>query len=401
MWDNRPVVRVVGGKVRLEEKIASGGMSDVYRGKNLATGASVAVKILEPCAHQDEDAVERFRTEARVSAVLQHRSIVRVFDLFEEEDGSLALVMELLVGMTLEQRIARDGPLDPDLAVAIAVPILGALAHAHAAGVIHRDVKPANVFLAVDPDGHVTPKLLDFGVAKSESSNIRTMDGQVLGTSRYMSPEQALGNKLDGRSDLFSMATVLYETMTGESPFAARDATTALAKVIDAPVDAHDRIPARVWLVLQKALAKQTYARHKDAAAFGAALARSTGKTDEELAALLHEEPPPPPSIDTPSVVTLSKPPRSRAPKRRLWPIAIAFVAGAAIVATFALTRPKQELPAAAVPPPPPPPTPTQTLTQTPTPTPTQTLTSMPTPTHPHTAPRASHAKPIATTPGF
>jgi serine/threonine protein kinase len=394
-------VRVVGGKVRLEGKIASGGMSDVYRGKHLVTGADVAVKILEPCAHQDEDAVERFRTEARVSALLQHRSIVRVFDLFEEEDGALALVMELLVGATLEQRLAKDGPVDADVAVAIAAPILGALAHAHAVGVVHRDVKPGNVFLAVEPDGRVTPKLLDFGVAKCEASNVRTMDGRVLGTSRYVSPEQARGEVLDGRSDIFSMAVLLYEAITGDAPFAARDAKTALAKVIDAPVDAHERIPARIWLVLQKALAKQTYARHANASAFGAALVAATGKPEVELATLLHDERPPLP------VLTISEPPpRSRPLRRRLWPIPVAFAAGAAIVATIAIARPKHEAAAS-----PPPPTPTQspapTLTQAPTldPSPTPSLTQTPaptrTPTHPHAAPSASHTKPIATTPGF
>jgi serine/threonine-protein kinase len=398
------VQRVVGGKVRLEEKLASGGMSDVYRGKNLVTGADVAVKILEPCAHQDEDAVERFRTEARVSALLQHRSIVRVFDLFEEEDGSLALVMELLVGSTLEQRLAKDGPVDADIAVAIAAPVLGALAHAHAVGVIHRDVKPGNVFLAVEPDGRVTPKLLDFGVAKCEASNVRTMDGRVLGTARYVSPEQARGEALDGRSDLFSLATLLYEAITGESPFSARDASTALAKVIDAPVDAHDRIPSRVWLVLQKALAKQTYARHADAATFSKALVAATGKTEDELASLLHDERPPLP------VLTISEPPpRSRPARRRLWPIPVALAAGAAIIATLALARAKHEDPGSA----PPPPTPTQTPTQTPAPTQTQQQpTAMqPAPTqtqmvptarpHPHATTSTTHAKPVATTPGF
>jgi len=377
-------------------------MSDVYRGKNLATGTEVAVKILEPCAHQDEDAVERFRTEARVSALLQHRSIVRVFDLFEEEDGSLALVMELLVGSTLEDRLAKDGPIDADVAVAIAVPVLGALAHAHAVGVIHRDVKPGNIFLAVEPDGRVTPKLLDFGVAKCEASNVRTMDGRVLGTARYVSPEQARGETLDGRSDIFSLATLLYEAMTGESPFAARDASTALAKVIDAPVDAHDRIPTRVWLVLQKALAKQTYARHANASAFATALVAATGKTEDDLASLLHDERPPLP------VLTISEPPpRPRSTRRRVWPIAVGVAAGAALVATliFALAAKHDEAIAAPLPPAPTQtqaPTQTPTQTQTPTPTPTQTAT--PTATQrvrPHTAPSTTHTKAVATTPGF
>jgi serine/threonine-protein kinase len=395
--------RVVGGKVRLEEKIASGGMGDVYRGKNLVTGADVAVKILEPCAHQDEDAVERFRTEARVSALLQHRSIVRVFDLFEEEDGSLALVMELLVGSTLEQRLAKDGPMDADVAVAIAAPVLGALAHAHAVGVIHRDVKPGNVFLAVEPDGRVTPKLLDFGVAKCEASNVRTMDGRVLGTARYVSPEQARGEALDGRSDLFSLATLLYESVTGESPFAARDASTALAKVIDAPVDAHERIPARVWLVLQKALAKQTYARPKDAATFASALVGATGKTEDDLAALLHDKRPPLP------VLTISDPPPRSRPAtttRRLWPIAVALGVGSAIVvATIVIANARRDEALAAPPSVPSQtqaPAPSQTQAQAPVQTQAPTQTAAPTQQRPKAQPSTTtHARPIATTPGF
>ncbi len=407
---------VVAGKVRLEDKIASGGMGDVYRGKHLVTGADVAVNILEPATHPDEDAVERFRTEARVSALLAHRSIVRVFDLLEEEDGTLALVMELLAGRTLEQRLTQDGPLDPEVAVSIAVPILGALDHAHAVGVVHRDVKPGNVFLAVEPDGRVTPKLLDFGVAKSDACGVRTMDGKILGTARYVSPEQARGEPLDGRSDLFSMGTVLYETITGESPFAAKDAYSALARVIERPLDAHERIPPRVWLVLQKALAKQAYARHATASAFAAALVAATGKTEDQLVSALREKPPPLPRIDTPPTVAITDAPRSKPPsaRRRVWPVAIAFAAGAAIAGTFAVTHTTSSTTLAATP------TPTQTQaptptqvetqapaqTQAPAPTQTQAPTAMPA-RHPHILqrptppPSASHAKPIATTPGF
>lgn len=407
-------MRVVAGKVRLEEKIASGGMGDVYRGKHLVTGADVAVKILEPAAHPDDDAVERFRTEARVSALLAHRSIVRVFDLLEEEDGTLALVMELLAGRTLEQRIAEDGPLDAETAVSIALPILGALDHAHAVGVVHRDVKPGNVFLAVEPDGRVTPKLLDFGVAKSDACGVRTMDGKILGTARYVSPEQARGEPLDGRSDIFSMGTLLYEAITGESPFAAKDAYSALAKVIEQTVDAHERIPTRVWLVLQKALAKQTYARHASASAFATALTTAVGKTEDQLATLLRDQPPPLPRLDTPPVVAITDAPRSKPPtaRRRLWPVAIAFAAGAAIAGTFALTHTSSSAPLAAQPPAP---TPTQSSApiETQAPAPTDTQAPSPTQTHapvlmvprhrvaPRPTPSASHTKPIATTPGF
>jgi serine/threonine protein kinase len=399
-------VRVVGNKVRLERKIGSGGMGDVWRGKHLVTGAEVAVKVLEPSTHPDEDAAERFRTEAHVSALLAHPSIVRVFDLFEEKDGTLALVMELLVGRTLDERLSRDGPLEPDVAVAIGAPILGALDHAHAVGVIHRDVKPGNVFLHVEPDGRVTPKLLDFGVAKSAASKVQTMDGRILGTSRYVSPEQARGETLDGRSDLFSMAVVLYEAMTGESPFAARDAARALENVIERVVDAHERIPPRVWLVLQKSLAKQAYARYASASAMADALVGATGKDADELARLLRDERPPLPRLETPIVAIHTA--RSRPARRRLWPIA-AFAAGAAaIAATFLLARDRAappltpaSQPAATSAAPAPPPPPETAVTAQPAPSATLQPPGHARPVR-RVPPRApAHAKPVATTPGF
>ena len=397
-------MRVIAQRFRLDQKIASGGMGDVYRAKNLATGSDVAIKLLAPSAHPDDDAIERFRTEARLSALLAHRSIVRVFDLLEDKDGSLALVMELLVGQTLEERLAQKHALDPELVVAIAVPILSALEHAHAAGVVHRDVKPGNVFLAVEPDGRVTPKLLDFGVAKSDASTVRTMDGHILGTSRYVSPEQARGQTLDGRSDLFSMGVLLYEAMTGESPFAASDAATALANVLDRVVDADERIPPRLWLVVQKALAKQPYARHPSAGAMAKALASAVGKDEDSLAALLREEPPPIPRIDTP-VVAIRDAGRARA-SRFVWPLAIG-AAVAAIAASLAAMHshrapaaPVATAPAATISAPP-------SLASTATPAPAVPAIATASPTHAaphatHTArPHASAPKAIATTPGF
>jgi len=326
-------------------------MGDVYRGKHLVTGADVAVKVLEPAAQPDETAIERFRTEVRISALLAHRSIVRVFDFLEEDDGSLALVMELLVGRTLEERLARDGALEPEVAVAIALPILNALEHAHAVGVIHRDVKPANVFLAVEPDGRVTPKLLDFGVAKSAASHVKTLDGQVLGTSRYMSPEQARGQPLDGRSDLFSVAAVLYEAMTGSSPFAASDATGALTKVLELTVDADDRIPPRVWLAIQKSLSKQPYARHATAGAFASELVAALGKGEDELARLLHEERPPLPHLETPNVAIAHA--ALRTPTRQVWPVAVGLtlLASAVVIAALLLHREETQAPVTSAPP--------------------------------------------------
>jgi serine/threonine protein kinase len=289
-WDTH-IVRVVGGKIEIFERIASGGMADVFRGRNVVTGADVAVKLLPPSA--EEIARERFRFEARVASKLVHRGIVRVFDLLEDADGTLALVMELLVGETVEQRLAR-GRIDAVEAVAIALPILGALEHAHSVGVVHRDIKPANILLAVEPDGRVTPKLVDFGIAKAAVSSVQTIDGTVLGTARYMSPEQIRGETLDGRSDVFSVAVTLYEAMTGTSPFAAADATTSIAKVLELSVDPDDLIPAKLWLSVERALAKQRYGRPDSAAVFARELLAALGASNDDLAAHLTATPPTP-----------------------------------------------------------------------------------------------------------
>ncbi len=389
-------MRVVGGKVRLEEKIASGGMGDVYRGKQLVTGATVAVKILEPRTKRDDDAVERFRMEARVSALLAHRSIVRVFDLFEEPDGSMALVMEFLAGQTLEHRIAREGALDPVVAIAMIVPVLGALDHAHAVGVVHRDVKPANIFLAVEPDGRVTPKLLDFGVAKSSAANVNTMDGRVLGTASYVSPEQARAETVNGRSDIFSVGVVLYEAITGTSAFAGAHPAATMKNVLEATVDPHERIPPRVWLVIEKAIAKSAYERQATAGELARALENACNKTEDELASMLRDERPPLPKLETDVAI------RSASPKKsvRVWPRALAFALsfglGAALVASL-VSRRTPSVPA---------PT-TSIATSTPgAATPSFTASASPSiapsataaPTH---APTHAHQKPIATTPGF
>jgi serine/threonine-protein kinase len=281
----------LGGKYRLLRRLAVGGMGEVWVARNEATGAAVAVKVLRT-AH-DEAVAARFRNEARLAARLSHRSIVRVFDWIETPGEALALVMELLRGESLARYLERNGPLSNQHAVAIMVPVLSALAHAHACGIIHRDIAPANIFLAIDPDGHVTPKIVDFGIAKLPTASTHTLDGQVLGTPRYMSPEQIRGGAdLDGRSDLFGVGAVLYEAITGASPFAAPTPAASLAAVLEAHVDPDPRIEPRVWLQIQRALAKRPYERSSSAAEMAEGLRASVLATDESLVALLKEAPP-------------------------------------------------------------------------------------------------------------
>lgn len=267
-------------------------MGEIWVARNEMTSAEVAVKVLRGDLDRKLEVEARFRHEAQLGAMLTHRNIVRVFDLLLEPDGALVLVMELLRGETLRRHL-KSGPISAKEAVAIMLPILSALHHAHEEGIIHRDLKPANILLAVDPDGHVTPKLLDFGIAKVPTSSVKTMFGRVLGTPRYMSPEQIRADpKIDGRSDIFSAAVLLVEMITGASPFAADSPSASLASVLEDPVDPDPRIDPRLWLVIQRALAKRPYERYANAAEFAAALKLACDLTDGELHEVLQQQKP-------------------------------------------------------------------------------------------------------------
>jgi serine/threonine protein kinase len=296
----------IAGKFRLRRRIAAGGMGEVWVARNESTGADVALKVLrrgDADKEQEMEVEERFRQEARLSAMLSHRSIVRVFDLVDEPGGVLVLVMELLRGETLQAYLERMGPRPPREGVAIITPILGALGHAHERGIVHRDVTPANVFLAVDPDGHVTPKLVDFGIAKlapgasprGAAKAVQTVDGRVLGTPRYMAPERIRGDpELDGRVDVFAAAVVLYEAMTGVSPFAASTPSASLAAVLERHIDPDPRIDPRLWVEIQRALAKRSYERHATAHELATALRAAVGETEGSLDASLRRSIPTP-----------------------------------------------------------------------------------------------------------
>jgi serine/threonine-protein kinase len=284
----------IGGKYVLVRRLAAGGMGDVWLARNETTSAHVAAKILRPNPDQRTQAEERFRREARLGGLLAHRSIVRIFDFLEEPDGTLVLVMELLRGDTLERWIEQRGGLPLREAMAIVAAVLSALQHGHEQGVVHRDVKPSNILLAVEPDGRIIPKLLDFGIAKMPKNDTsKTMDGVVLGTPSYMSPEQIKSEPdLDGRSDLFSAAVVLYEALTGTCPFAAPTPSAAIAAVLQSAVDPDARIAPLLWLEVQRALSKRPKQRHASASEMSAAMLAAIGETEDSLSTVLRTEAP-------------------------------------------------------------------------------------------------------------
>ncbi len=214
-------------RYRLREKIGQGGMGEVYLASDTLLERDVAIKLVHHERLEDSDARRLFRREARATARLEHPGIVRIYDLLEPEEHDY-IVMEHLKGQTLADTLA-DSPLEPARALPLFHDVADSLAHAHAKGIVHRDLKPGNIWIT--PEGQV--KLLDFGLAKQvESDETSLLQGQLVGTARYMSPEQARGKDLDHRSDLFSFGVVLYQALTGETPFSGKTLAECLANTI-------------------------------------------------------------------------------------------------------------------------------------------------------------------------
>src|SRR5450759_3735322 len=205
---------ILSGRYRLEARIGAGGMSTVYRALDETLQRQVAIKLMNREVATDSDQLERFRREARAVAQLSHPHVVGVIDAGEDE-GRPYIVFEYVEGETLKDRIRRLGRLPVAEAVAYAIEIARALGAAHSRHIIHRDVKPQNVL--IDEEG--SAKVTDFGIARTLEEDGLTADGRVLGTTDYVSPEQALGQHVSGQSDLYSLGVVLYEMLTGEVPF--------------------------------------------------------------------------------------------------------------------------------------------------------------------------------------
>ncbi len=273
---------LVGGKYRLNRPAGFGGMGAVWVAKNEATNADVAVKILVTSKQGvDEEQVLRFRREAHAAAQLYHRGIVRIFDLVEltaPGEEALVLVMELLRGETLAAHMDVKRRFTLQETMAIVLPLLSALAHAHAHGIVHRDLKPDNVFLVVDPDGHVIPKILDFGISKllQPAAPRITTDGSMLGTPNYMSPEQARGQSdVDARSDVFAAGILVYEMLSGVNPFAHGSYHSVVAAILEREPVPLTNVEPEVWRVIKRALEKSVQLRYLDASDLGAALQKA------------------------------------------------------------------------------------------------------------------------------
>ena len=265
------------GSYEVVAQIGAGGMGEVYQAHDTKLGRDVAIKVLPEAFAHDPERLSRFQREAKMLAALNHPNIATIFGL-EHSDGVKYLVMELVSGETLAERVKRDGAVPVEEALAIAKQIAEALEAAHEKNIIHRDLKPANVKLT--PEGKV--KVLDFGLAKAFSdesatedmsnsptlSRAATMQGVILGTAAYMSPEQARGKPVDKRTDIWAFGCVLYELFTGKPAFHGEDIADILAAVVRAEPDwtlLPPPTPKTIRDLLRRCLQKDKKLRLRDA----------------------------------------------------------------------------------------------------------------------------------------
>jgi serine/threonine-protein kinase len=268
-------IALVGGRYRLEAMLAEGGMGEVWAASDTQTNARVAVKRLHRTRAQDRELVHRFQREARVVAALRSPHVARVLDAGWDDAGPF-IVMELLVGEDLDATLARERRLAPDLAMRIIVHACTGLEAAHAAGIVHRDVKSSNLFVAENDASTRVVKLVDFGIAKLTTTERATKvqkltrTGEVFGSPAYMSPEQLRGaDAVDARTDLWSLGVVLFEMLTGQLPFRGEGVLALMRAIAEDPIpDARDLVPdlpSGIVAVLYRALQRDPADRYTSA----------------------------------------------------------------------------------------------------------------------------------------
>jgi len=322
---------VIADRYELEELVGTGGMSSVYRARDRLLERNVALKVLHPHYGSDEEYVERFRREARAVARLSHPHIVTVIDR-GEDDGQQYIVFEYVDGENLKQLVERSGPLPLWRVVDLGVAVADALAFAHEQGLIHRDVKPQNVLLTPDGDAKVT----DFGIARSlEVEHGVTQTGTVLGTSNYLSPEQASGRATTPATDVYSLGVVLYELLTAEVPFPGDNFVAVAMKHINEPLpDLLERrpdAPLRLVAAVERALEKDPSRRFRTMDDFARELRVCRQELDEPEAART--------IVTGVPVIRSSEPRRTRARRSRvpLYVLLVLAAVAAIVVGVLAL----------------------------------------------------------------
>jgi tRNA A-37 threonylcarbamoyl transferase component Bud32 len=289
------VGELIAGRYELEELVGTGGMSSVYRAHDRLLERTVAIKMLHEHHSRDEDYVERFRREARSAAKLSHPNIVTVIDR-GQADGRQFIVFEYVHGQNLKQLIEKQGRLPVRTTLELGIEIGSALAFAHDAGLVHRDVKPQNVLL-----GNGDVKVTDFGIARSvDVKSGLTETGAVLGTSDYIAPEQASGGEVDALSDVYSLGAVLYELLAGRPPYGGESFVAVAMRHVNDPVpsvdDVRPEVPPRLDAAIRRAMAKDPADRFGSMAGFVAELEAclgGLGRPDSDLTAIMAPAAPP------------------------------------------------------------------------------------------------------------
>jgi len=271
------VGEVLAGTYRLDALIGEGGMGAVFRGRHVLLRRDVAIKVLHPDFSRDPELVKRFDREAQSAARLNHPNCIQVTEFGSTEHGMKYLVMQLLEGTELQNIL--DGPVEPARAVDLILQILRGLEHAHGQGVVHRDLKPQNIFVTRDHEGREVLKLVDFGIAKiiggDGAHDQMTRAGMVFGTPQYMSPEQALGLEVDARADLYAAGVLLYQMVTGRLPFNGDDPVALIRmQVSTEPPPLPPSVPQELAAIIMRLLAKQKEQRFPDARTVRIALER-------------------------------------------------------------------------------------------------------------------------------
>ncbi len=343
--------RTIAGKYEIVELLGEGAMGRVYEARQVALDKLVAVKLLHKHLANDPKVAKRFHREARAASRLSHPSSMHILDFGQDEDGTLYIAMELLDGDDLLAVIEEDAPLSPRRIYGILRQVLSALDAAHHAGIIHRDLKPENVVVTQGSDGGEHVKVCDFGIAKiqeAEGGSMITVSGFVCGTPEYMAPEQARGEILDKRADIYAAGCMLYQMMTAKLPFTAESALGIITKhLTEKPIPPRERrpewkIPSSLEQICAKAMAKEPDERYPDAPSMSEALREAVDALGELADQRLGSFDPP---GDEPLAGTDPRLPveRPRESSGLYWTLSLVALGGLAIgIALWNATRPSE-----------------------------------------------------------